>query len=159
MRKTKKLAAVALTLGAALATSATPAAATTGGAQLAACTSADYNAHLVWFKLTNTDGTTFCVGGGAGTVGVSADIKAFDTFGVNTVSPTVRYYGYLDVTVGGFASKWYIGDWPSPPEDNTDWYTVSLPCPPPPPGFPRFCPTGGSSVHVTGVEIVGVDAG
>src|SRR5947209_13104638 len=67
VRKTKRLAAVALALGGALAGSITSASATTG-AQLAACTSANYNAHLVWFNFTKTDGTTFCVGGGTGTV-------------------------------------------------------------------------------------------
>ena len=159
MRKTKRLAAVALALGGALAGSISSASATTGGAQLAACTSANYNAHLVWFNFTRTDGTTFCVGGGTGTVGgLSVDIKGFDTFGVNTASPTTRYYGYLDVNVGGNSEQLTIGAWPTVPVDRTDWYTLSLPCPTGAPGgWPIPCPIYGSSAHVTGVEIVGVN--
>ncbi|GAA1954916.1 hypothetical protein [Catenulispora subtropica] len=155
MRKSKKLAAVTLALGAALVGSVTPAAAT-GGAQQAACTSSNYNTHVVWFKLTKTDGTTFCVGGGTGTVSLDVDINKFDSFGVDTTSPTTRYYGYLDtVDSGGFAGKTYVGDWPSMPELETDWWSFTLPCPVMPPPYTGFCPFYGSSAHVTGVEIVG----
>lgn len=159
VRKTKRLAAVVLALGGALAGSIGSASATGGGVQLAACTSANYNAHVVWFKFTKTDGTTFCVGGGTGTVGgLSVDIKAFDSFGVDTAEPTTRYYGYLDVSVGGFPEKLTIGDWPTVPGDATDWFTLSLPCPVTPPGgWPIPCPIYGSSAHVTAVEVVGVN--
>ncbi|GAA2026457.1 hypothetical protein GCM10009839_26110 [Catenulispora yoronensis] len=153
---TKKLATVAFALGAALAGSVTTAAATTG-VQLAACTSANFGAHVVWLKFTKTDGSTFCVGGGTGTVTVNADITAWTGWSDTMTSPATEYYGFLHYSGSGTGS-YRIGDWGSAAPIGAWSYTsATLPCIPPPPPYSSLCsyPLNRPSLHVDTVEIDG----
>ncbi|NUP51327.1 MAG: hypothetical protein HOW97_29040 [Catenulispora sp.] len=156
MRKTKSLAALALAVGAALAASVTPASATTGP-QVAACTAANFGPHLTWIKFTKTDGSTFCVGGGIGTVSVSADITAWDGWAASADSPVVEYYGFLHYTGSGTGSI-RIGDWgPALPMGATTYLNATLPCLPLPPPYTSLCsyPRTLPSLHIDSVEIDG----